>query len=297
MRTAVTSWTGTTDFALTRQFAADGAGSLLDLSSLSTVVRSGGSTNSHLNINATDGGRVDLSGLTAFTDNASGTNGRVRITANGANCVVDLGQVTSMAATDITVDETAMVEADQLTAFAGGTIILESTAASAADLHVANTFTLSDGAVVNVAGSTAVLVVGPGNSPGTLTVTGDYAQLDTAALAIEIGGTDPGVGFELLAVSGLATIAGIVEVSLWDAFVPNLGNSFVFLTAAAGIDRLFDGVSCTNCASAGVAFELLHGADFVSLTAVAAPIPVPAALWLLGSGLLALTWQHRKRVA
>jgi len=332
--TAVTSWTGATGFAITRQFSADGAGSLLDLSSLTTVVRSGGSTNSHLNINATDGGRVDLSGLAAFTDNASGTNGRVRVTANGANSAIDLGQLTTLAAADITVDDTASVDVGRLTTFSGGTITLESTATDAADLHVADSFTLGDGAIVEVAGSTAALVVGPGlpagaedgsltvaaggslfgtgsivgtlinaglvgpgSSPGTLSVTGDFTQMATATLEIEIGGGVAGTSFDLLAISGLATVAGTVEVSLWDAFVPTLGSSYVFLTAAAGIDGLFDSVACTNCGAAGIGFELFHGANFVSLTAVAAPIPVPAAAWLLGSGLMTLVWRRRSQAA
>ncbi|MGE3568444.1 MAG: hypothetical protein AB7J73_21130, partial [Gammaproteobacteria bacterium] len=46
LTTGVTSWTGTNGFNLDRDFSADGAGSLLDLASLTHLERSGGSNTS-----------------------------------------------------------------------------------------------------------------------------------------------------------------------------------------------------------------------------------------------------------
>lgn len=331
LTTSATSWTGTTGFGLTRDFTADGAGSLLDLSSLTTIERSGGNANSRLDILASDGGRVDLTGITGFTDSTSGTNGRIGIEARDDGSLVDLRNLAALSAADVTIDDEAAVLLDQLAAFEEGTIALRSTAAGAADLHVADSFFLGDDGVVDVAGSTAAMVmglagpaardasltvaiggrltgtgtligdlvndggvVGPGASPGTLSVDGDYVQTLGSILDIEIGGSEQGISFDLLDIAGEATLAGDVEVSLVDGFTPGNGESFVFLAAADGIIGMFDAVFCTNCAGTGVSFSLVHGLDSVSLNAVA-PIPLPAAAWLLAPALGALLGRRRRR--
>ncbi len=329
LTTTATSWTGTNGFALDRAFTADGAGTLLDLSSLTTVERSGGSTNSDLNISASDGGQVDLSGISGFTDNASGTNGVVRITASGAGSTIDLSAVTALDRADVTIDDTASVDLGQLASFDRGTIALDSSDAAAPDLHLGDSLALGAAGVVDVAGSSAAVVVGPGtpagaadgtlsvafggmlsgtgtvigtlvnggvlgpgNSPGTFSVDGDFEQAAAAILAIEIGGLSQGSLFDLLDVSGGATLAGDVEVSLFGGYVPPGGESFVFLEADGGISGQFDNVFCTNCS--GIAFELVHGTHSVSLNAVAAPVPLPPAAWLLGAGVAGLALTRRR---
>ncbi len=73
--------------------------------------------------------------------------------------------------------------------------------------------------------------VEPGNSAGILTVTSNYTQAADGALAIELGGADPGTGFDRLAVHGSATLAGELNVTAIDGFEPTLGQQFVILTA------------------------------------------------------------------
>lgn len=327
LTTGVTSWTGTNGFNLDRSFTADGTGTLLDLSSLSNVERSGGSTYSDLNISATDGGRVDLTGIAAFADHASGTNGRINISASGNGSQVDLANLAALAGADVTVDDTAGVDLGSLGAFAGGTIALQSGDGAAPDVHVAAAFTLGDGGVVEAAGGSAALVVGPGtpvgaadgsltvatggslfgtgtvvgalvnqgligpgSSPGTLVVDGDYQQDGGAILAIELGGSIQGSEFDLVSISGQASLGGDVEVTLVDGFLPTLGETFVFLEAAGGVNGLFENLFCTNCGS-GIGFDLVHGPDFASLTAV----PLPGAVWLLGPALGLLLTAARRR--
>lgn len=331
LTTAVTSWTGTNGFALSRDFTADGPGSVLDLSSLTTIERNGGNANSRLDILATDGGLVDLTGITAFADNVSGINGRIGIEASDDGSLVDLRNVTALSSADVTIDDEAVVLLDRLGAFEDGTVLLRSNATAAADLRVADSFFLGDDGVVDVAGSTAAVVaglaggpvqdasltvavggrltgtgtiigdlvndggvVGPGASPGSLSVDGDYAQTLGAILDVEIGGTEQGVDFDLLDIAGQATLAGDVEVSLFGGFLPGNGASFVFLDAADGIIGMFDAVFCTNCDGTGVSFTLTHGLDSVTLVATAAPIPLPAAAWLLAPALGVLVVKRRR---
>ncbi|MFT5394502.1 MAG: hypothetical protein ACI8PT_004713, partial [Gammaproteobacteria bacterium] len=124
-----------------------------------------------------------------------------------------------------------------------------------------------------------------GNSPGTLMVQGDYQQGADAALFIELGGTEQGVKFDYLDISGQATIEGRIEVSLVDSFSPLHGASFEFLSALGGVLGVFNQLTCTNCIGTGVSFEVEYGTNFANLNAVVAPVPLPGAVWLLLSAL------------
>jgi hypothetical protein len=82
------------------------------------------------------------------------------------------------------------------------------------------------GSVTNSGGTTA-----PGNSPGALTIDGNYNQASGGTLAIEIGGTQAGVEHDVLQVLGDASLAGTLDVSFIDGFTPSGGNAFIVLTA------------------------------------------------------------------
>ncbi len=82
------------------------------------------------------------------------------------------------------------------------------------------------GNVSNVGGR-----VQPGGSPGVLTINGGYAQVVGGALDIELAGAAPGAGHDQLAVAGTATLAGELQVSFTNGFVPAPGQQFVILTA------------------------------------------------------------------
>jgi hypothetical protein len=121
----------------------------------------------------------------------------------------------------------------------------------------------------------------PGNSPGTLTVQGDHQQAADDASFIQLGGTEQGVEFDFLDVSGEATTEGRIEVSLVDNFSPLNGASFEFLSALGGVLGVFNQLTCTNCTGTDVSFELEYGTNFANLNAVVAPILLPGAVWLL----------------
>jgi hypothetical protein len=69
----------------------------------------------------------------------------------------------------------------------------------------------------------------PGTSPGTITVEGNFTQESSGILEIELGGTEPGTGYDQLIVTGTATMAGTLNVSLYDGYIPQLGDSFTIL--------------------------------------------------------------------
>jgi uncharacterized repeat protein (TIGR01451 family) len=88
--------------------------------------------------------------------------------------------------------------------------------------------TLSGSGILNVSAATFTNAgtVNPGGSPGILTVTGAFPQTASGAVNIELGGTTAGSGYDQLNVSGLATLAGTLNVSLINGFTPSLGQSF-----------------------------------------------------------------------
>src|SRR5205823_3608170 len=89
---------------------ADGAGSVLDLSHLTSVTHTGAGGSSDLFIQATAGGRADLSGLAAITA------GVAQFTADGAGSVVDLSTLA-------TFNDTVGVASSKIEARNAGTIV------------------------------------------------------------------------------------------------------------------------------------------------------------------------------
>jgi autotransporter-associated beta strand protein len=73
-------------------------------------------------------------------------------------------------------------------------------------------------------------IVSPGNSPGTLTIAGDYTQTTSGTLKIEVAGLGAG-NHDLLVVGDTATLAGTLQVVRLNNFKFSPGNQVTFLTA------------------------------------------------------------------
>jgi hypothetical protein len=66
----------------------------------------------------------------------------------------------------------------------------------------------------------------PGNSPGTIEITGDFEQTADGHLVMELAGTTPGTLHDQLLVAGQATLGGELRVELIDGFTPSAGDVF-----------------------------------------------------------------------
>ena len=102
------------------------------------------------------------------------------------------------------------------------------------------------GGMTSVAGH-----VVPGQSPGLLTVAGNYIQQAQGALDVEIGGTTAGTQYDQLnvaATGGAATLNGALNVSLANGFVPTLGQTFTIVNALSRNGTFattsFPGIGC-----------------------------------------------------
>lgn len=110
-----------------------------------------------------------------------------------------------------------------------------------------------------------------GNSLGTLTVQGDYTQNSDGLMRIEIGGTAAGTGYDQLQVSGVATIAGNLDVWLVNGFTPTVGQTFRIVNANS-----FSGgfSSIAGPSQAGISVSNDATGVTVTITSVVAGAPV-----------------------
>ncbi len=140
---------------------------------------------------------------------------------------------------------------------------------------VQNGATLSGSGFVN--GSVTMFgLISPGNSPGTLTINGNFSQGPSGIFNEEIASA---TNYDRLVVSGHANLDGTLRLTLLNGFKPAPGDQFTILTAAQGISGQFRNV--VN--PAGQAFQVTYGqGGVVSLTPATikkatkkAALPVP----------------------
>jgi hypothetical protein len=112
--------------------------------------------------------------------------------------------------------------------------------------------------------------VTPGDSAtltGLLAITGAYTQTSTGSLNISIGGLTAGTQFGQLNVTQSASLAGTLNLSLINGFVPNIGDTFKILNASS-VSGTFATVN-TTCIDSSEQFSVTYEANDVLLTVVA----------------------------
>jgi hypothetical protein len=164
---------------------------------------------------------------------------------------------------------------------------------------IMNTGTLS-GSTTSVGSVTNQGIVSPGTSPGILNITGNYAQIASGILKIDISGLTPGSEYDQLIISGLASLAGELDVSLFGSYIPDNGDYFNILLAQ-DISGEFSKYDFPTLPSGFFNISYIlnpNDTDFVRLTYVSkgpAPVPEPPTIILLGSGLIGLVGYGRKK--
>ena len=84
----------------------------------------------------------------------------------------------------------------------------------------------------NVTNAGQILPAGSG-AAGVLSITGNYTQSAAGSLKIEIGGTTSGTEFDVLAVTGTATLAGSLNVTSLNSYIPAAFTTFRPLTSSS----------------------------------------------------------------
>ncbi len=199
--------------------------STLDLNGFDSTIGSLSGTGIVLNNGAT------AATLTAGHDNSNSTFGGVlengtsvlQLTKSGTGALTLTGANTYTGTTTIN----------------GGSLIVDGSIASMQTLVNANGFLGGHGTIGgNVVNSGTV---GQFNSPGTLSITGNYTQNAGGTLQIQIAGLGASQ-HDLLAVNGHANLGGSLQLVRRGGFNLSPGDQVVFLTANNGVSGNFSNV-------------------------------------------------------
>lgn len=137
----------------------------------------------------------------------------------------------------------------------------------------------------------------PGNSPGTMTVTGNYS-LNSGDLFMEIEGTGAGTGYDQLIVTGDVSLAG--DLTLAGAYVPDFGDMFTLIDnqGANAVSGMFTGLAEGSIVSFnGIDLTLSYLGGDGNDVVLSAPIPEPTTVALLAGFALAGAALRRKLLA
>lgn len=195
-------------------------------------------------LNVRGNGLVGCARLVVGENDIAGTGEVLVDTGGEIKCLADmLVGATGVGAGAVTVGANGSLLVDGVLTIGGtseGQIALTDATSrvSAGILSGASTFVNNHGSIVGVGTlATTHLVIAPGGfvspglSPGTLTIDGDFELRDGATLIIEIAGLAPGQ-FDVLKVTGNATLAGKLQLKFIDGFVPTPGDTVDFLQVA-----------------------------------------------------------------
>ncbi|MBN2022619.1 MAG: PEP-CTERM sorting domain-containing protein [Pirellulales bacterium] len=131
-------------------------------------------------------------------------------------------------------------------------------------------------------------VLAPGLSVGTLTIDGlgvTFHQTDSGVLEIEIGEA----GHDVLAITGGASLAGLLDVQLQDGFVPRPGDAFDVLTTTLGF---MDNSLVLSPEDRGL-WTMQYVDEGKTLRLVCVPEPATWALLALGAAAMAAVRRRR----
>ncbi|NOT12602.1 MAG: hypothetical protein HOP23_12330 [Methylococcaceae bacterium] len=133
-------------------------------------------------------------------------------------------------------------------------------------------------------------IVAPGKGGiGNLTIAGDYAQAASGILDIEIGGLS---SVDTLSISGNSIFGGTLKVSSFGGFQPSVDDIFTLVLFSGTGSGAFDFLDTS--AFSGLNFAAVYGTNDVQLRVTSA-VPLPAAVWLMGSALMGMLYVSRQR--
>jgi T5SS/PEP-CTERM-associated repeat protein len=218
--------------------------SLAQLNTTYAVLGLDTGTTGTLNVTA---GTFNVSGTAAFSDLLIGDSGTGTINVSGGAHVTVAGD-TDLATFGASVGNISVTGSGSTWTNTGAVGFLKGT----------GTITVADGGALSAAGGlflsfspsqlltgngdvTAAVsnsggTVAPGATLGTLHIAGTYTQSSAGKLQIQLGGTTAGTQYDRLWVSGNATLAGTLQVTL-SSFMPAEGDVFDILdfTSRTGI--------------------------------------------------------------
>jgi T5SS/PEP-CTERM-associated repeat protein len=112
----------------------------------------------------------------------------------------------------------------------------------------------------------------PGNSPGKLTIVGNYVQGETGVLEIEVGGLQPESQYDRLAVTGNIQLGGTLRLAFVDGFLPQAGDTFDFLNVSGQLSGQFADVQLAGIMP-NWQYQFQQIGDMLQLRSLTAAVP------------------------
>ena len=192
-----------------------------------------------------DGGTLKTIADTTLTNNGSLQTGGVILDSNGFTSTLSgvysgSGGVSKIGAGAIVLTNTNTYGGD--TIINAGSLIVDGSIASSSTTVNPNGLL---GGVGTIGGNVISSgIVSPGDSPGTLTINGNYSQNSIGTLRIEVAGLAAGQ-HDLLSVGGSATLNGTLQVLRLNNFTPMNGDRVTIINDAGGHSGTFSAVTGT----------------------------------------------------
>jgi hypothetical protein len=114
---------------------------------------------------------------------------------------------------------------------------------------------------------------------GLFTVQGAFTQTSTGEVIYDIGGAS---NYAMLDITGHANLEGKFVANLVNGYTPTVGTAFDVFEATGGITIGTEGLAA---APAGWTYSIIDDDTTIAMTYEGTPVPVPAAAWLMVSGL------------
>ena len=234
------------------------------------------------------GNRLDLDGVGTTTLGAGitvrGKNGTIgnQINIGGTQTLVNNGAIAAdVAGGTLTFTQSAVVNNGVLSTVAGGTLALNTAFTNAATGIIEGNGTV----IAPIGGLVNGGHVAPGASPGTLTISGNFAQTADGFFDVDIGTL---LNSDKLVVTGSAALDGTLALSCFGACQLAVGDTLTILDAAAnGLSGQFFALALFGFGSGQ--FDLIYdqtlGDVRLVVTQAVSAVPLPTAAWLLLGGL------------
>ncbi|MBI2752995.1 MAG: filamentous hemagglutinin N-terminal domain-containing protein [Betaproteobacteria bacterium] len=129
--------------------------------------------------------------------------------------------------------------------------------------------TLSGGGTIAGNVNNSAGTVAPGASPGILTINGNYVQGPSGTLDMQIGGTTAGTEYDLLIVTGSASLDGTLNTTLINGFVPAAGSTFTLVQSGGALTGTFGSIVPPT----GTTASTLYGPTTFELSAQTTSVP------------------------
>ncbi|MBI2826216.1 MAG: PEP-CTERM sorting domain-containing protein [Planctomycetia bacterium] len=189
--------------------------------------------------NNTNAGQISLyGGMLEFTQNLTNNSGAL-ISGNGTlkttTGLTNNGTMNFSGLANVVGDVTNSPTGKIISSGGGPTTFLDDVTNNGEIRTSAGSFTVFFGSVSGAGTYTGTGTVNfegdlkPGSSPASVSFGGNVVFGPQSSLVIEIGGMTPGSQYDRLVVSGALSLAGSLDVSLINGFLPSLGNQFTVL--------------------------------------------------------------------